>query len=815
MMSPHANRRNFLALSAAGTVAAAGARPDSATPASPSASPSATSSDTRPRQDHQLRLWYPAPAAEWLQALPIGNGRLGAMVFGGVASETLQLNEDTVWAGGPYDPANPDGLAQLERIRSLVFAGDWAGAQSLVDSAFMGGPLGQLPYQTVGDLRLTFPSGGAVSDYHRELDLTTAVALTRYVRDGVTYSREVFASAADQVIAVRLTADTGGRVSFSATFDSPQSSSTLSPDPLTIGLDGTTEGWEGVPGQVRFRALATARATGGRVTSGNGTLTVEGADAVTLLVSVGSGYTTFEDVTGDEDARALGPLTAAGELAYEELRARHVGDYQELFHRVALDVGTSGAADRPTDERVADFAAGTDPQLVTLFFQFGRYLLISSSRPGTQPATLQGLWNEQLAPSWDSKYTVNINTEMNYWPAGPTNLIETMEPLLAMVEDLSVTGARTARVQYGAEGWVCHHNTDAWRGTAPVDGAFWGMWQTGGAWLALAVWEHYRFTGDLDALRARYPVLRGAARFFVDTLVEDPNTGHLVTCPSNSPENAHHPNVSVCAGPTMDMQIIRDLFGAVAEASTLLDTDADLRDTVRALAGRLAPTRIGAQGQIQEWQEDWDAIAPEQGHRHVSHLYGLHPSNQITPTGTPELAQAARVTLERRGDAGTGWSLAWKINFWARLADGARSYKLLADQLTPDRTAPNLFCLHPPFQIDGNFGATAGITEWLLQSHTEEIHLLPALPPELPTGQVTGLRARGGDTLDITWENGRLTHATVHALRARTVRIRAGVPVRVTTAGGRPVATRRPQPTVVSFTTTAGATYELSPGSRP
>ncbi|MEO3756657.1 glycoside hydrolase family 95 protein, partial [Streptomyces sp. B6B3] len=345
----------------------------------------------------------------------------------------------------------------------------------------------------------------------------------------------------------------------------------------------------------------------------------------------------------------------------DELRSRHVADYQQYFGRTALDVGSTDAAELPTDQRVAGFAGGDDPQLVALFFQFGRYLLISSSRPGTQPANLQGIWNDSLSPAWDSKFTVNINTEMNYWPAGPANLIEMLDPVLDLVDDLAVAGQETARVQYGAGGWVCHHNTDGWRGTAPVDGAVWGMWQTGGAWLALFVWEHYRFTGDLDALRARYPALKGAAQFFVDSLVEDPGTGHMVTCPSNSPENPHHSGVSVCAGPTMDMQIIRDLFAAVAQASTLLETDADFRDTVTGLAGRLAPTKIGGQGQVQEWQADWDAGAPEQGHRHVSHLYGLHPSNQITPTGTPELAQAARVTLERRGDAGTGWSLAWKI----------------------------------------------------------------------------------------------------------------------------------------------------------
>ncbi|WP_052850173.1 glycosyl hydrolase family 95 catalytic domain-containing protein [Streptomyces avicenniae] len=808
-MSPHTNRRKFIALSAAGV--AAGAAATGAGAQSALADPAVPAVDgVRPAADEPLRLWYQNPASEWLQALPLGNGRLGAMVFGGVQTEQLQLNEDTIWGGGPYDPANSDGAGNLAEIRRRVFNGEWAAAQSLIDTTFMGNPRGQMPYQTVGSLRLTFPSGGNASGYHRELDLTTAIALTRYTRDGVTYTRETLVSGADQVVAVRLTADSGGRISFTATFDSPQTSNRHSPDPLTVGLDGSGESVDGLPGRVRFRSLATARATGGSVRSENGTLTVEGADAVTLLVSVGTNFVNFRDLTADQDGRAADPLRTAGDRTWDDLRARHVADYQQYFGRTTLDLGTSSAAALPTDQRVAAFANGSDPQLVTLFFQFGRYLLISASRPGSQTANLQGIWNDVLRPPWSSKYTININIEMNYWPAGPTNLIELMEPVLRMLDDLSVTGASTARLQYGAGGWMCHHNTDGWRGTAPVDGPFWGMWQTGGAWMALHIWEHYRFTGDTEALRSRYPVLKGAAQFFVDSLVEDPSTGAMVTCPSNSPENAHHPDASVCAGPTMDMQIIRDLFNAVADASELLGTDADFRSQVRGLRDRLAPTKIGGQGQIQEWQEDWDAIAPERSHRHVSHLYGLHPSNQITPRGTPELAQAARTTLEQRGDDGTGWSLAWKINFWARLEDGRRSYKLLRDQLTPERTAPNLFCLHPPFQIDGNFGATAGITEWLLQSHADEVNLLPALPPELPNGSVTGLRARGGQAVDITWEGGVITAATLRAGHDGTVTVRAGRPLSVATDGVR-TAVRRPEGNVLTFTAEAGKAYVLTP----
>ncbi|MCO8276201.1 glycoside hydrolase N-terminal domain-containing protein [Actinoplanes sp. TRM 88003] len=759
-----------------------------------------------------LALRYDEGAGtDWLRALPVGNGRLGAMVFGNVDTERLQLNEDTVWAGGPYDSANTQGAANLAEIRRRVFADQWVPAQDLINQTMLGNPAGQLAYQPVGNLRLAFGSASGASQYVRTLDLTTATVTTSYVLNGVRFQREVFASAPDQVVAVRLTADRANAITFSATFDSPQQTTVSSPDSATIGLDGISGSMEGKAGSVRFLALAGASVTGGTVSSSGGTLRVSGATSVTVLVSIGSSYVNYRTVNGDYQGIARRHLAAARTVGFDQMRARHVTDHQALFNRVTIDLGRTAAADQTTDVRIAQHASQNDPQFAALLFQYGRYLLIASSRPGTQPANLQGLWNQEMAPSWDSKYTINANLPMNYWPAGTTNLADCQLPVFDLIKDLAVTGARTASVQYGAGGWVTHHNTDAWRGSSVVDGAFWGMWQTGGAWLATLIWDHYLFTGDVDFLRANYSALKGAAQFFLDSLVTHPSLGYLVTNPSNSPELAHHSNASVCAGPTMDNQILRDLFTGVARATEVLGVDASFRTQALAARDRLAPMRVGSRGNIQEWLADW--VETERTHRHVSHLYGLHPSNQITRRGTPQLYQAARQTLELRGDDGTGWSLAWKINFWARLEDGGRAHKLLRDLVRTDRLAPNMFDLHPPFQIDGNFGATSGIAEMLLQSHNGELHVLPALPSAWPIGSVTGLRGRGGYTVGASWTS-TSTELTVRPDRAGTIRVRsrlfAGPFEMRDEASGATVQPTRIESDLMEFVGQAGHTYRAS-----
>jgi len=741
------------------------------------------------------RLWYRQPAREWTEALPVGNGRLGAMVFGGTTHERLQLNEDTLWNGGPYDPVNPRAKDALPKVRELIFAGRWAEAQALADKDVMATPLKQMAYQPVGDLLIDMPGlPEAVSAYHRELDLESALALTRFTAVGTTFTREVLVSPVDQVIAVRLSADRPGAISCDVALRSPQPEAATRLDGRDLVLTGRNAEQDGIAGALRFEARLAAILSGGELHADLERLSARGADEVTLLLSIATSYRRFDDTGGDPAAISRRQLAAARGKSFARIAADAAQAHRALFGRVSLDLGRTEAADRPTDQRIATSASSDDPALAALYFDYARYLLICSSRPGTQPANLQGIWNDSTKPPWESKYTININTEMNYWPAEPLAMAECTEPLIAMVRDLAVTGAKTAREMYGSRGWVTHHNTDLWRATAPIDGAQWGLWPTGGAWLCLHLWNRYDYGRDADFLKSIYPLMSGACRFFLDVLQQDPRTGFLVTNPSLSPENVHSHGASLCAGPTMDMQILRDLFGHTMEAAAILRTDTAFVNELRTARDRLAPNRIGAQGQLQEWQFDWDAQAPEPHHRHVSHLYGLFPSDQIDLDATPGLAAAARKSLELRGDESTGWATAWRANLWARLRDGEHAHRILAFLLGPERTYPNMFDAHPPFQIDGNFGGARAIGEMLMQARGESVRLLPALPRAWPTGSVNGLRAPARTAVDLAWRSGALVEATLTSDLAgeRTVHL-ADRSVIVRLEPGRPARLRGPR----------------------
>ncbi|WP_420114899.1 glycosyl hydrolase family 95 catalytic domain-containing protein [Pseudactinotalea sp.] len=718
--------------------------------------------------EHLLR--YDQPAAEWTEALPVGNGRLGAMVYGGVATERLQLNEDTLWSGGPYDPINPAAAEALPRVRALVAQGRYAEADALADRDVMARPLKQAPYSTVGELVIEFegvPDGAPV---RRSLDLATALVASEVTADGVTHRRRVVASPEDQVIAVHLAASQTGAVSARLRFTSPLQQTEVAAEGSEIVLTGRNDPHADTPGALTLVARVRAVTAGGIVRAEGDALVLEGADEVTLLIAIATSYVGPDDLTGHPGEITSAQVSSAVGRSFDQMAAGTAAAHGDLFDRLSLDLGES--PDLPTDERLRRNETTDDPALAALYLDYARYLLICSSRPGTQPANLQGIWNPHTDPPWGSKYTVNINTEMNYWPAEIAALPELVEPLDRLVREVAVSGERTAREMYGARGWVCHHNTDLWRATAPIDGARWGLWPTGGAWLVLHLWQRYRYAPDAEYLASIYPLLRGACEFFLDTLVVDAVTGALVTSPSISPENEHQHGTSLVAGPIMDAQILRDLFGAASEAAGLLGVDAELVGEIVAAAQRLPMSQVGSHGQLQEWQQDWDAAAPEQQHRHVSHLYGLYPSRQISLERTPELAAAAQQTLLDRGDESTGWATAWRIALWARLRDGDHAHQVLRLLLDTQRTYPNLLDSHPPFQIDGNFGGAAAILEMLVQADGEEIHLLPALPSAWPSGRLRGVRTPGPCTLDLTWAGGELTGATITAERAceRTIR---------------------------------------------
>ncbi len=708
------------------------------------------------KEADNLKLWYNKPALKWTEALPIGNGRLGAMIFGGVENDRIQFNEETLWTGSPNDYAHKGAAQYLGQIRQLLTEGKQKEAETLAMAEFMSVPLKQKTYQAFGDLNLHFSGQKDVSAYHRELDLKNAMCRVSYKSGGVSYTREYLSSNPDQVIAIRLTADQAKALNFALDMGALHEAKTVeaSGNQLTLKVqvkDGA------------LRGVATIGVTSdGTVTAGSNQITVSGARSATIYLAAATNYLNYKDVSGNPEAKTKVTLDKVKAKSFEQIQKSHVADYQKLFNRFKVEFTANEKAKLPTNERIVAFSKDADDaQLLALYIQYGRYLLISSSRPGTQPANLQGIWNESLTPSWDSKWTVNINTEMNYWPVEIANLSECQEPLYGLIADCAETGKSVAKEHYNATGWVLHHNTDIWRGTAPINASNHGIWVTGGAWLSRHMWEHYLFTLDKKFLANQaYPLMRGSAEFFTQFLTKDPITGYLISTPSNSPENG-----GLVAGPTMDHQIVRALFKSCIEASDILGTDQQFAQKLREMLPQIAPNKIGQHGQLQEWMEDKDD--PKNKHRHVSHLWAVYPGNEINWQQTPEMMKAARQSLIYRGDEGTGWSLSWKINFWARFLDGNHAYdmvKLLFRPVQIDDVVytggggsyANLFDAHPPFQIDGNFGAPAGMIEMLIQSQLNEIAILPALPDALPTGKISGVCARGGFELTFNWDNGKL-----------------------------------------------------------
>jgi alpha-L-fucosidase 2 len=773
--------------------------------------PSGVLAHDKPSRPNDNRLWYRQPAVRWEEALPVGNGRLGAMVFGRVAQERLQLNEDTLWAGSTYAPESPEAFEALAEVRRLIDDGKFKEAADLASAKIMARPLRQMPYGTLGDLFVDFANVEVPTEYERSLDLGHAIAGTRYRTSGGAVSREVFASAADQVVVMALEGPRGS-IDFDLGYRGPREvrygaadysggATDEGPIPppdwsLKEELDEQPEGIElrpdgpgawlvtgrntsadGIPAGLRFAMRVCLRSDGQVAVDAQG-MRLRGATRATLVLAAATSFVDAGNTQSDPVAKARQQGDAAAARPLADLRRDHVRAHRELFDTFSIDLGRTPAADKPTDERIRAAESGEDPALAALYAQYGRYLLISSSRPGTQPANLQGIWNAGTNPPWGSKYTININTEMNYWPADPAHLGVCFEPLLKMVEGLSVTGARTAQTMYRARGWVAHHNTDLWRASAPIDGPNWGLWPLGGAWLCTTLWDHWDYSRDEAFLRRLYPLMKGASLFFLDTLVEDPKGRGLVTSPSVSPENMHPFGSAVCSGPAMDRQILRDLFDRTADAGRRLGDDDALLAQFAAARARLPADRIGKAGQLQEWLEDWDVEAPEQDHRHVSHLYAVYPGEAINVRDTPELAEAARVTLNTRGDKSTGWATAWRLCLWARLADAERAHSILLGLLGPERTYPNMFDAHPPFQIDGNFGGTAGIISMLLQDWGGELSLLPALPAAWPTGSIVGARARGNLLVDLHWRDRRPMKLLIKGAPGQPVRLRDGGEVR-------------------------------------